>query len=127
MSASQNNWTPLGTPLEVILARRKKARAITITAAIAVDSIVSVLTVSPSHVAGVCSPTSISAARIVSVIAGAPSLPSRPIRYTPPSARPKSASPVRSFFHTGSAVDATNSTWKSASPNTTPKPAGRNT
>src|ERR1700758_727538 len=71
--ASQNNWTPLGTSLDVILDRRKKASAITITAAIAVDSTVSVLTVMPSHFAVVCSPTSIWAARIVSVIAGAPS------------------------------------------------------
>src|ERR1700753_2032185 len=75
VSASQNSWTPLGTPLDVILARRKEARAITRTAALAGDSTVSVLPVSPSHVAVVCSPTSIwEPARIVSVIAGAPFL-----------------------------------------------------
>src|ERR1700756_1042631 len=73
VSASQNSWTPLGTPLDVILDRRKKASAITITAAMAVDSTVSVLTVNPSHFAVVCSPTSIWApARIDSVIAGTP-------------------------------------------------------
>src|SRR5215467_1365978 len=45
--ASQNSWTPPGTPVDVTLARKKNASAITITAAIAVASTVSVLTVSP--------------------------------------------------------------------------------
>ena len=57
--ASQNSWTPPGTPVDVTLARRKKASASTSAAAIAVDSTVSVLTVNPSHVAVWCSPTSI--------------------------------------------------------------------
>ena len=43
--ASKNNCTPPGTPVDVTLARRKNASAITITAAIAVDSTVSTLTV----------------------------------------------------------------------------------
>src|SRR6202012_3630163 len=69
--ASQNSCTPLGTSLEVILARRKNASASTITAAIPVDRMVSVLTVIPSHVAWWCSPTSIAdSARIASIIAG---------------------------------------------------------
>ena len=47
--ASQNSWTPLGTPVEVTLARRKNARTRTMTAAIAVASTVSTLTVMPNH------------------------------------------------------------------------------
>src|SRR5690606_3323768 len=68
--ASQNSCTPLGTPVEVTFARRMKANTITITAAIAVDSNVSVLTVMPNHSAVSCLPTS--SARMVSVIAGCP-------------------------------------------------------
>ena len=49
--ASQNSCTPPGTPVDVTLARKKNASAITITAAIAVASTVSVLTVSPNHFA----------------------------------------------------------------------------
>lgn len=73
--ASQNNWTPLGTPVEVIFARRKKASARTISAAIPVDRIVSVLTVMPSQVAWLCSPTSMadSARNVVSGIGAVPS------------------------------------------------------
>ena len=71
--ASQNNWTPLGTPLDVTLARKKKARAITIAAAIAVDSTVSTLTDSPNQSRVSWAPTSIvAAARIDSVIASVP-------------------------------------------------------
>ena len=36
-----------------------------------------------------------------------------------------SASPARSFFMTGSAVEITSSTWNNAIPNTTPRPWGR--
>src|SRR3984885_8577420 len=70
--ASQNNWTPPGTSVEVTFERRAKASARTMTAAMAVDRIVSVLTVSPSQVACLCSPTSIadSARNVISVIAG---------------------------------------------------------
>lgn len=32
---------------------------------------------------------------------------------------------VRNFFHTGSAVDSTRTTWNRASPKTTPRPNGR--
>src|SRR5262245_35090970 len=49
--ASQNSWTPPGTPVDVTFARKKNASAITITAAIAVASTVSVLTVSPNQLA----------------------------------------------------------------------------
>ena len=67
--ASQNNWTPLGTPVEVTLARRMKARAMVMIAAMAVASTVSVLTVIPNHVAVVWWPTSIApSARIRSVM-----------------------------------------------------------
>ena len=120
--ASQNNCTPLGTPVEVTLARRKKASAMTITAAIAVDDDRVGVDGHPEPGGVVVTPTSISAsARIVSVIAGAPF--SRPFRAPKRGA----GSPVRSFFQTGSAVDATSSTWNSASPNSTPKPVGRKT
>ena len=47
--ASKNSWTPPGTPVEVTLARRKNARAMTMTPAMAVDSTVSTLTVRPNH------------------------------------------------------------------------------
>ena len=78
--ASQNSCTPLGTPVDVTLARKKNASPITITAAIAVASTVSVLTVSPNQWASVWWPTWIpdSAARIVSVIAVWPPLRVRP-------------------------------------------------
>ncbi len=67
--ASQNSCTPLGTPVEVTLARRKNARARVITAAIAVASTVSVFTVMPNQVAVVWWPTSIApSARIRSVM-----------------------------------------------------------
>src|SRR5574337_859352 len=74
VTASKNNCTPPGTPDEVTLARRKNASAITITAAIADDRMVSVLTVPTSGQTAVwCSPTSIAAsARILSVIEGRP-------------------------------------------------------
>ena len=101
--ASQNNWTPLGTPVEVIFARRKNASAITITAAIAVDRIVSVLTVIPSHVAWLCSPTSIAA------LGQERRLSHRWCFFLPflPIPRSSAAAPrSRSFFQTGSAVDS---------------------
>src|SRR5579875_886175 len=73
--ASKNSCTPPGTPLEVTFARRKNASAITMTAAMALDRTVSVLTVSPNQLAVVCSPTSMFAsARSASVIAAFPPL-----------------------------------------------------
>jgi hypothetical protein len=50
--ASQNSCTPLGTPVEVTLARRKNANARVMIAAIAVASTVSVFTVMPKPVGG---------------------------------------------------------------------------
>src|SRR5271156_6690832 len=47
--ASKNNCTPPGTPLEVTLARRKNASAMTMTAASAEDATVSMLTVRPNQ------------------------------------------------------------------------------
>ncbi len=47
--ASKNNCTPPGTPVDVTLARRKKARAMTMAPAMAVDRTVSTLTVRPNH------------------------------------------------------------------------------
>ena len=55
--ASQNSCTPFGTPVDVTLARKKNASASTITAAIAVASTVSVLTVRPNQCASVWWPT----------------------------------------------------------------------
>ncbi len=49
--ASKNNCTPPGTPVEVTLARRKNARPMTMTAAIADDVTVSMLIVRPNHLA----------------------------------------------------------------------------
>ena len=49
VSDSHNSCTPLGTPVEVTLARSTKANAMTMTAAIPVASTVSTLTVIPSH------------------------------------------------------------------------------
>src|SRR6478735_3480071 len=85
VSASQNNCTPPGTPVEVTLARRKNASAMTITAAIKVEITVSPLMVSqrlsePKRCqTGWCSPTWIgesSAARMlwVSPIIGVSSI-----------------------------------------------------
>src|ERR1700712_2419959 len=70
--ASKNSCTPPGTPVEVTFARRKNANAITISAAMAVEMIVSPLKVIPKRCqTGSCSPTWIAApsARRVSVIA----------------------------------------------------------
>src|SRR6202158_6543666 len=47
--ASKNNCTPPGTSVEVTLARRKNASAMTMTAATAVDKTVSRLTVIPNQ------------------------------------------------------------------------------
>src|SRR5271165_7625792 len=67
--ASQNSCTPLGTPDDVTLARKKNASAITMAAAIAVDSTVSRLTLMPNHLTVSCWPTSIAAsARVCSVM-----------------------------------------------------------
>src|SRR3984957_177480 len=49
--ASKNNCTPPGTPLEVTLARKRNASAMTMIAASAVDATVSTLTVKPNHLA----------------------------------------------------------------------------
>ncbi|SKW32066.1 Uncharacterised protein [Mycobacteroides abscessus subsp. abscessus] len=46
MTASKNSCTPLGTPVEVTLARRNSASAITTTPARAVATMVSTLNVS---------------------------------------------------------------------------------
>src|ERR1700689_1234211 len=49
--ASKNNCTPPGTPLEVTLARKTNASAMTMIAASAVDATVSTLTVKPNQLA----------------------------------------------------------------------------
>ena len=91
----------------------------TMTAASAADATVSTLTVRPSHCAVSWWPTSMApSARSVSLIAVAFPSMARP---------PPSAASLRSFFQTGSAVETTSRTWNSARPNTTPRPAGRNT
>src|SRR5580693_821324 len=68
--ASKNNCTPPGTPVEVTLARKKNARATTMTAARAADDTVSTLMVKPNQRAVSCWPTSMApSASSVSVIA----------------------------------------------------------
>ena len=71
--ASQKSCTPPGTPVEVIFDFRKNANPMVMTAAIAVASTVSVLTVMPNHVAVVWWPTSMApSARIRSVMVANP-------------------------------------------------------
>src|SRR3984885_11608013 len=68
--ASKNNCTPPGTPVEVTLARKKNARAMTMTAARAADDTVSTLMVKPNQRAVSWWPTSMApSASSVSVIA----------------------------------------------------------
>src|SRR5262245_50450765 len=70
--ASQNSWTPPGTPVEVTLAFRKKASAMTMTPASAEAITVSPLIVKPNQCQiGAWWPTSIAAsATMCSVISG---------------------------------------------------------